>query len=30
MWNIWPRQPWLQSAAAKIEVVKMLKRKEKT
>ena len=30
MWNIWPRQPWLQSAAAKIEVAKMLKRKEKT
>ena len=30
MWNIWPRQPWLQSAAAKIEVTKMLKRKGKT
>ena len=30
MWNIWPRQPWLQSVAAKIEVTKMLKRKGKT
>ena len=30
MWDIWPRQPWLQSAAAKIEVAKMLKRKKKT
>ena len=30
MWDIWPRQPWLQSVAAKIEVAKMLKRKKQT
>ena len=30
MWNVWPRSTVLQSAAAKIEVAKMLERKKHT